>query len=278
MTSNKLLRRSQPSSDWRGELALPVEVVVSELQSAAARLRDAGQRLQDGLSSVDLETRELLGSGWKGDAASAFGKEWEKWHGGAGQVVRGLQTMSDLLTVAGKEYAKTDEQAADALGSTMQGSGGSGGGTPGSGAVDQSTNSTAQGASGDQMAQQARSLAEQMNLAPLSRMGQVAGQVASGLGQAGQVATGMAQQAAQVASGLAQQVGQAQSRGDGVSEVQGVAREHEQPADESAERDDQPDGATGGDPSATSAPVEPARPQSPPGSAEATGAVERPAD
>jgi WXG100 family type VII secretion target len=245
LTSNKLLRRSQPSSDWRGELALPVEVVVSELQSAAARLRDAGQRLQDGLSSVDLETRELLGSGWKGDAASAFGKEWEKWHGGAGQVVRGLQTMSDLLTVASKEYAKTDEQAADALGSTMQGSGGSGGGTPGSGAVDQSTNSTAQGASGDQMAQQARSLAEQMDLAPLSQMGQVAGQVASGLGQAGQVATGMAQG---------------------------------QPADESAERDDQPDGATGGDPSATSAPVEPARPQSPPGSAEATGAVERPAD
>ena len=38
-----------------------VEVVVSELQAASERLRDAGQRLQDGLSSVDLETRQLLG-------------------------------------------------------------------------------------------------------------------------------------------------------------------------------------------------------------------------
>ena len=88
-----------------------VEVVVSELQAASERLRDAGQRLQDGLSSVDLETRQLLGSGWKGDAASAYGPAWDKWHDGAGQVVRGLQTMADLLSLAGKEYAKTDQQS-----------------------------------------------------------------------------------------------------------------------------------------------------------------------
>ena len=234
-------------------MTLPVEVVVSELLLGAARLRDAGQRLQDGLSSVDLETRELLGSGWKGDAASAFGKEWEKWHGGAGQVVRGLQTMSDLLSLAGKEYAKTDEHAAGALGSTIHASGGSGSAS-GSGAVDRSTQAT----------QQTPSLADQMNLESLSQVGQVAGQVASGLAQAGQVATGMAQQAAQMASGLAQQVGQAQQRDDRVAEARDEAREHEQR-----------DGATGGDPSGTSAPV---GPPSPSGGAEAAGAVERPAD
>jgi WXG100 family type VII secretion target len=236
---------------WRSELTLPVEVVVSELLLGAARLRDAGQRLQDGLSSVDLETRELLGSGWKGDAASAFGTQWEKWHGGAGQVVRGLQTMSDLLSLAGKEYAKTDEQGAGALGSTMQGAGGTGG-SPGSGAVNQSTG---------QMAQQTPRLADQMNLESLSQVGQVAGQVASGLAQAGQVATGMAQQAAQMASGLAQQVGQAEQHGDGVAEVQDEARKREPR-----------EGATRGDPSTTSAPVEPAAPRS-----SADGAVERPA-
>ncbi|MGW4098415.1 WXG100 family type VII secretion target [Mycobacterium sp. NPDC004974] len=97
-----------------------VEVVVAELTLAASRLQDAGQRLQDGLSGVDLETRELLGSGWKGEAASAFGNVWEQWHGGAGQVVRGLQTMSQLLMVAGNEYANTDEQAAGAISSSSQ--------------------------------------------------------------------------------------------------------------------------------------------------------------
>ncbi|MDA2890022.1 WXG100 family type VII secretion target [Mycolicibacterium sp. BiH015] len=115
-----------------------VEVVVAELHAAAERLRDAGQRLQDGLSSVDLETRQLLGSGWKGGAASAYAPAWDQWHTGAGQVVRGLQTMADLLNLSGKEYAKTDQQSGDALNATMQtggggalaGGGGGGGGTP----------------------------------------------------------------------------------------------------------------------------------------------------
>ncbi len=97
-----------------------VEVVVSELHAAAARLGDAGQRLQDGLSSMDLETRELLGSGWRGSAASAYSTAWDQWHDGAGQVIRGLQTMSDLLSLAGNEYAKTDAQSGEALDSTMR--------------------------------------------------------------------------------------------------------------------------------------------------------------
>ncbi|WP_166907505.1 WXG100 family type VII secretion target [Mycobacterium sp. DL440] len=105
-----------------------VEVVVSELTLGASRLQDAAQRLQDGLSGVDLETRELLGSGWKSDAASAFGNVWEQWHGGAGQVVRGLQMMSQLLMVAGGEYAKTDEQAAGDIGSSGQAIDAAGGG------------------------------------------------------------------------------------------------------------------------------------------------------
>ncbi|MFC7672714.1 WXG100 family type VII secretion target [Mycolicibacterium sp. GCM10028919] len=101
-----------------------VEVVVSELDSAAARLDDAAQRLRDGLSGVDDETMQLLGSGWKGGAASAYAPAWEKWHDGAQQVVEGLQRMSELLTIAGKEYAKTDESASGALGTTVQGADG----------------------------------------------------------------------------------------------------------------------------------------------------------
>jgi WXG100 family type VII secretion target len=105
----------------------PLEVVVSDLYLAAARLQEAGQRLQDGLSGVDLETRELLGSGWRGEAASAFSSAWKQWHSGAGQVVRALQSMSELLTVAGKEYSKIDEQAAGAVRLSFPDPGGSGG-------------------------------------------------------------------------------------------------------------------------------------------------------
>ncbi|WKG03648.1 WXG100 family type VII secretion target [Mycolicibacterium sp. HK-90] len=186
-----------------------VDVVVSELHLAATRMQDAAQRLQDGLSSVDLETRELLGSGWKGDAASAFGKAWEQWHGGAGQVVRGLQTMSRLLTEAGNSYGQTDQQAAGTIGSSGQAMDGSSASAPGTspsapgtvgaagppGGSTDSAESSAAGV-GAELAQQIPQLAQQMT-APVTQLGQVIGQLAQGLAQAGQTAAQIATQAAQ---------------------------------------------------------------------------------
>lgn len=187
-----------------------VEVVVSELHSAAARLRDAGQRLQDGLSSVDLETSQLLGSGWTGDAASAFGNAWEQWHSGAGQVVRGLQTMADLLTVAGKEYAKTDQQAAGAVSSSFDGERGSAaGGVPGGGPGPTGQVATL-GGGGDATAgtaEAAGQLAQQM-MPSLSQAGEVAGQVpgplAQTLAQTGQAIAGLIEQAGGDPAGAAE--------------------------------------------------------------------------
>lgn len=176
-----------------------VEVVVSELNSASVRLADAGQRLQDGLSRVDLEVGQLLGSGWKRGAASAFGGEWDKWHSGAGQVVRGLQTMSDLLRIAGREYAKTDEHAAGALGSSMQAPGGSGAGASGGGVGGGAATTSANGPG-------VAELAQQMNLtnaAPAS-----GGPAAAG--QSTQLAGGPAQQTA----ALAQRIVELAQQGD----------------------------------------------------------------
>ena len=94
---------------------------MAELERAAARLRDAGQRLQDGLVGVDRETRQLLESGWKGEAAAAYAPLWDRWHTGAGQVVHGVQTMAELLTLAGAQYAETDERSGEALDAQMSG-------------------------------------------------------------------------------------------------------------------------------------------------------------
>jgi WXG100 family type VII secretion target len=179
-----------------------VEVVVSELQAAAERLRDAGQRLQDGLSGVDLETRQLLGYGWKGDAASAYGPAWDQWHTGAGQVIRGLQTMADLLNLAGKEYAKTDEQSGESLNATMQGGGGSA----------QDAGGVSAGSAG--VPAPVAGLAQQMNLDQLSSAGQAAGSVPGQLG-------GFVAQAAQMAGEVAGQV---------TGMVEGAAQSGQQPS------------------------------------------------
>lgn len=167
---------------------------MSELQAASERLRDAGQRLQDGLSSVDLETRQLLESGWKGDAASAYGPAWDKWHDGAGQVVRGLQTMADLLSLAGKEYAKTDEQSGEALSATMQGGGG-GAPAPGGGGGAPSAAPAAAAPESEPLT----GLAKAMNLEQL-------GSVAESAQSAPQQLGGFLQQGAQMAGGFVEQV------------------------------------------------------------------------
>lgn len=231
-----------------------VEVVTSELHLAADRLRGAGQRLQDGLSAVDLETSNLLASGWKGEAATAFDTYWEQWHNGAGQVVRALQTMSEALDTAATNYQAADEQAGGALGSTMQTGGGSGPGTGGGGGAPTAGGApTGAGAAGAEVTGgstgSSSGLAEQMNLgetmAPMSQAAgipaQVAGQVAGGLMQAGTMAAGAAQQAVQVATQVAQ-------------EAQAAAAESE--AVEAGSEKPESEAATGGKAPAGPAPVE----------------------
>lgn len=234
----------------------PLEVVVSELHVASARLADAGQRLQDGLSGVDLSVDQLLGSGWKGAAASAYRTEWDKWHTGAGQVIRGLQSMSEALKATGEQYAGTDQQGADALGSSMSPSGattpgGSAvGGAPGGAASDPGaatgvTGSASGVTSGGQPgASSAGGLAQLMNLG--GSTAQAGGQ---GLGQAGQPTSGFAQAAVGLARAVADM---AQSAGD------------ENPDDAAEETDMRPAETAGssGDRSPT-APVDAAPPPAP---------------
>lgn len=245
-----------------------VEVVTSELHLAADRLRGAGQRLRDGLSSVDLETSNLLASGWKGEAATAFDKYWEQWHNGAGRVVQALQTMSEALDAAARNYQTADEQAGGALGSTMQGGGGSGagtgggGGSPSGGGAPSGAGAPASGESGGQQGAGGQTsgstgsgsgLAGQMNLgetmAPMSQAAgipaQFAGQVAGGLMQAGTMAAGAAQQAVQLATQLAQQ-----------AEAAATEAEQAQEAESADKPADAPTGAAGTGAPSDRAPVE----------------------
>lgn len=242
-----------------------VELVESELHAASARLESAAQRLKEGLASVNDETTQLLGSGWKGGAASAYGPAWEGWHTGAEQVVQALQRMSELLSIAGKEYAKTDQAGADALGSTVQTSGGAtgsgdngGSGAPspqsppdlGLGGPSSTSGGSAGGQSGD-IGQQAMSSVSQL------------GQAAAGMAQqSGQAVAGLAQQAAQLAMGLAQQAGQAHGTGDAQTDeadalpAQGAEDRDDDKKDEERERERDDAAAASGKQSTGTAPVD----------------------
>ncbi|MGX9673901.1 WXG100 family type VII secretion target [Mycobacterium sp. HM-7] len=234
-----------------------LEVEVSALAAASARFKDAAQQLQDGLSSVDLETTQLLGSGWKGGAATAFGTAWDGWHNGAGQVVRGLQSMGDMLSLAGKEYAKTDSDSAGALNSTMGGAGSGGGSAAGGAGLGSSSpsGSTAGSGSGAGAAQsggaggaeQLASLAQQM-VGALGQVGQLGEGLSQAVGQAAQLATGIVQTSTQAAA-QGQQGGADPAGKDVVDEGKTAKDEDGRDKDEKEkaeeDRDSETDGAAG---------------------------------
>ncbi|PXX01490.1 WXG100 family type VII secretion target [Mycolicibacterium moriokaense] len=83
-------------------------VETSALVAVADELDSVAQGLRSGVSSLDNEVSSLLGSGWSGEAASAYSGVWQEWHEGAHQVVEGLVRMSALLQDAASRYSTTD--------------------------------------------------------------------------------------------------------------------------------------------------------------------------
>lgn len=91
------------------------EVELAALPAAKAEVDRTHGSLQGALGDVTASVTSLIGSGWRGDAATAFREGFDTWHEGAEQVLKALATMSDLITVTEKEYSVTDTLSADQL-------------------------------------------------------------------------------------------------------------------------------------------------------------------
>jgi WXG100 family type VII secretion target len=94
-------------------LVSDLQVTPAALAAAAGELESVAGGLRAGLGSLDGEVSGLLGSGWSGEAGSAYSGVWQEWHGGARQVAEGLTTMSGLIQDAAQRYSTTDVAGAD---------------------------------------------------------------------------------------------------------------------------------------------------------------------
>ena len=92
-----------------------LQVTEAALQAVAQEVRAVVDETKSGLSTLDGQLHGLLGSGWTGQAGSAFGDEWQRWHEGAENMLRGLDTMSGLLEEAAQSYHATDAGGAAAV-------------------------------------------------------------------------------------------------------------------------------------------------------------------
>lgn len=95
-----------------------LQVSESVVSGVAQELRTVVDETRSGLTSLDGELGRLLGSGWTGEAASAFGDVWTHWHEGAQSLVKGLETMASALEQAAHGYGSTDAAGRAAVDST----------------------------------------------------------------------------------------------------------------------------------------------------------------
>jgi WXG100 family type VII secretion target len=92
-----------------------VQVTEAALQAVAQEVRAVVDETRSGLTTLDGQLHGLLGSGWTGQAGSAFGDVWQRWHDGAENMLRGLDTMAGLLDEAAQGYHSTDTGGASAV-------------------------------------------------------------------------------------------------------------------------------------------------------------------
>lgn len=90
-----------------------LHVSTSELVAVSGELDTLAQALRSGLGTLDADIADVLGPGWSGDAATAYGEVWRDWHEGASRVIEGLTRMSTLLEDAAERYSATDVASGD---------------------------------------------------------------------------------------------------------------------------------------------------------------------
>ncbi|GAB2473498.1 WXG100 family type VII secretion target [Jatrophihabitans fulvus] len=84
------------------------EVDPTELFAAQAVVTEEVTEARAELARLQAAADDLLGHGWRGQAASAFGRGWQEWSEGARSVIAGLEQMAQALGVTAREYESNE--------------------------------------------------------------------------------------------------------------------------------------------------------------------------
>lgn len=81
------------------------------MHSASQALSGAAKDLDARLVELDGQVNELL-AGWQGGSGDAYGRAWDLWHRGTGEVQLGLSLLARAVSVAGADFQAQDSTAA----------------------------------------------------------------------------------------------------------------------------------------------------------------------
>ncbi len=96
-------------------MATGFELAPEALTVAAADVDRVHGALTAALGDVSAEVTSLVGSSWRGAAASAFQDGYDEWERGARQVLEALVATGSALDATRADYLGVDDAAADVL-------------------------------------------------------------------------------------------------------------------------------------------------------------------
>ena len=97
-----------------------IDVDPAIMQAAADALAASAQTLHTGLTELDAEVVEMLGS-WQGAAGHAYAQGWQQWRIGAQHVQSVLAGISEWVSSAADAFEARDRASAQQLRSVDHG-------------------------------------------------------------------------------------------------------------------------------------------------------------
>ncbi|MGV0738214.1 WXG100 family type VII secretion target [Mycobacterium syngnathidarum] len=95
-----------------------LRVETTALDSASDQLQSIADELQDELRRLVSNTERVVEGTWRGEAATAFAREWEEFRSAAESVVEDADVIARLVELSATHYADTDETSAHMLRAT----------------------------------------------------------------------------------------------------------------------------------------------------------------
>lgn len=84
------------------------DVSPAELRATRTFVDEVARDVIAEVGKVGRDVDDLLGSGWTGHSARAFAAGWTDWKHAARDTLAALDTMADLVGLAGRDYADSD--------------------------------------------------------------------------------------------------------------------------------------------------------------------------
>ena len=93
-------------------------VATDTLSNASDQLQSIADELRDELRRLISNTGRVVEGTWRGEAATAFAREWEEFRSAAEAIVEDADVIAGLIALSAKYYADTDETSAHMLHAT----------------------------------------------------------------------------------------------------------------------------------------------------------------